>query len=429
MTRFFPSLYKMKYVNYLRNAAAQAVQFGGDCANLAGDVIANIPEQAAAVSSAVATYTETAGAAISAFVERESVETFNGVVSASSALAATLGAAVENSPSYLESFAGRVADYTTAAAAAASAYLAGKESENSIQWVQVQDDGVYVQGYGGTSGGAGASGEWDKITPPPKYPEAEKIPIVPPEFIPTGEPPKIKKIKPKEPELTGCVNKLFPRLGYFWVERTGPPWAYRYGLRYLDNIRCLRDEYAENVRKTVEWYAGSPVSLPSSCVMAAVEMMLTGFQKGRYQILSQTHNIYLWPTGYEFYARAEGWDWRKDIQYESGVWHIEESHADAWRECLDLEFGGLPGGYYYCAMPQPDVRTETVNGEGHAYSFTACNIALSYLGPADDVQETPEETTPAAYLATLGAIEALNFQNITTILGGIYGSNQNIFRR
>ena len=427
----------MKYVDYLRNAAAHAVQFGGDCANLAGDMIANLPDQAAAVSSAVATYTETAGAAISAFVERESVETFNGVVSASSALASTLGDALENSPSYLESFAGMAADYTTAAAAAASAYLAGKESENSIQWVQIQDDGVYVQGYGGTSGGAGSSGEWDKITPPPKYPEAEKIPIVPPEIVPQGE-PKIKKIKPKEPELTGCVNKLLPRLGFTWIEGSV--------LRYLDNIRCLRITCKDNVQTHIEWYAGTPTSLPSSCIMDTAEM-LTGFRKGRYRV-RQTHNQYIRPIDYVFYSRSEGWDWQRDVYWESGIEHQRFTHADAWRECITLDFGGayFPEESYYCNItwtttPTPGGIYEVTNGEGHAYSFTACDIRLSFLGdnfpPVEEtviVEPLPpahiETLAHSAFLATLGAFNTMSFNNIFSLLRREkYGETKNIFGR
>lgn len=431
MTRFFPSLYKMKYVDYLRNAAAQAVQFGGDCANLAGDVIANIPEQAAAVSSAVATYTEMAGAAISAFVQQESFETFNGVVSASSMLAATLGAAVENSPSYLESFAGRVADYITAAEAAASAYLAGKEPTNSMQWVQVQDDGVYVQGYGGTSGGAGSSGEWDKITPPPKYPEAGKIPVVPPEIVPQGE-PKIRKIKPMSPASGDCVNKMFPKIGAF-IEESQPYFGGERAWLYFDNVYIWRTWYQhfDFERHHEEFFAGTPV-MPSLMAFEA----FAALPNGRYDIVHVNSNERTyWKFAFaQFYHQKEGWNWELKSAERDPYGHISwprseiRSHDDAWLECLGMELPGVTNFYHFPGIIAPDYVS--ADGEGHYIQFTQGRIEIKPLGDNfPPVEETPEETTPAAYLATLGAIEALNFQNITTILGGIYGSNQNIFRR
>lgn len=413
----------MKYVDYLRNAAAQAVQFGGDCANLAGDVIANIPEQAAAVSSAVATYTETAGAAISAFVERESVETFNGVVSASSALASTLGDALENSPSYLESFAGMVADYTTAAAAAASAYLAGKEPTDSMQWVQIQDDGAYVQGYGGTSGGAGSSGEWDKITPPPKYPEAGKIPIVPPEAIPTGE-PKIRKVKPITPTPAGCLGLQIPQPGAF-ARLEFDYWAQPLSCFFWDNIyyRTLSPTHADtsldalmNSDRAVGWYAGSPVAIPSS----SAAQVLANLPRGRYAmtLLGTGERIFpgVWP---EFYTQKEGWAY--EIR-QDGV-ASNESFTDDWFECLpvSLNYGGPGmGNWMFKYMPYMLSARKTYEGEGHAMCYTVSRYQIHALGDDfEPVEETPEETpTPAAYLATLGAIEALSFHNIFNILRG-----------
>ena len=401
---------KMKYIEYLTNAASRAQQFGSDCLGLAGEVAAALPEKAATIGAITAEYATAAAAASSDFVAEASYESYNAIIDASSRLAETLGDAVVNAPSYIASLAGTAEDYSTAAIAAAQAYLAAPEQENHLEWLQVQDDGVYISGKGDSS----PSFPWPDIIPttrPPRRKYPEGVPLVPPQPITTGT-PKIKKIKPITPNGSGCVNKIVPTPGKFWLAIEAPYVGGLVALLYWDNMTARRTWFTHNDPQMYweDWFTGSPLGMPSEL---DAELMST-FKKGRYAITGVSHNETLYnPTAYPYYIMSEGWGW--EYKFPDGTTATSQ-HGDDWEECLFLEFGS---SYYYYHFPN-SAGNWTTEGEGHAAAFTCGRVHLTYLGDTfAPVEETPENV--GAYLA-FNQIQS--FQNILHVLG-IGGKNGN----
>ena len=403
----------MTYIEYITNAASRAQQFGSDCLDLAGEVAAALPEKAAAISAMTAEYAAAAAAASSDFVAAASYESYNAIINASSELAEALGDAVVNAPSYVESLAGVVADYSTAAIEAAENYLMNDEAENNLQWIQKQDDGVYIAGDGGTTGGAGVPDGWE-VSPYPKYPEG--VPLVPPQIIPTGK-HKIKKFRPPtDTTPKGCLNKRDPKMGEIIMIQTTNPVSDVFWVLYWDNIvfRTQSKSYGSPAVSN-EYCKGTPAAMPTFTDISK----FASLAPGRYVIESVNHNEGVIPMGHlsEFYDTVERWGWQYHFSWGDVV---EVSHTSEYHECLSIEFGDYSGMYFY---PVGTVDGDSA-GSGGAIHYTMGRIQMRFLGANfPPVTETPEDT-PGNVGAYLAFQQIHAFNNIVfMLLGGNYGKS------
>lgn len=388
------------YSDYIVNAALEAENFGEECLNVAADFAVYAPQFAGDVAAAVADY----AAAASQIPHQASYEAYIAMTTASSRLAETIEQTAAAAPSYLERLAVAAANYTTAAAAAATDFIAnGDVDPHVLDWVQVQDDGVYVSGDDGTS--SGAVDGWEIPEHSTKYPSG--VPLVPPQIIPNGV-PKIKKIQPQEKTTPhGCLNKLSPTLGRVFRVQSGSGGA-DIDVLYWDNIRYwyMTQTFDTDAVKR-ESFAATPCAMPSFSELA----LTSNIPKGRYVVLSVKHHQGFVPADAcsDYYSTVEGWRWI----HRYGNYQIDtlKEHGNEYYDCLVMEFG-RNGDVFYHQPDYPYVPGWSMfSGEGHAVSYTYGQIGLKYIGVYDDVEETP---VYAATLASIGIVDA--FRNAINML-------------
>lgn len=389
------------YKEYIIDAAGKAADFGGECLNIAADFAANVPEFAAQTAAASSEYLQTSAAAIARMATNTSYEAYNAVVSSSSSFAESLEAAAASYPTWGDRLRSAAADYSAQALAAALGFLSsGAAAVSPLQWIQKQDNGIFTNGMGGSSGGAGASGDWG-LPAPPKYPEG--VPVVPPQIIP-GEKERITKIQPQPPtQPKGCVNKREPTIGEIsHITPVMMPGSPRFDVYWFDNVveRSQKKQYdQEAVEK--EQYKGTPCGMPAFAEIA----MFADLPKGRYAIETAEQNIigYMM-TNPRFYDAVEGWYWKGDRIYTPVT---IRSHGDDYHECLALEFQDFSGMYLYQYS-----YGWNEEGKGHAVHYTYGRARIVFLG-ADfpPVIETPTYAATAAISAAM--INLLTFRSLT----------------
>ena len=405
----------MKYIEYITNAANSAQQFGTDCLNWAGNVAVAIPEKAAEIGAITTEYAAAAAAASSDFVAAASYESYNAIMNASAKFAEAMGDAVVNAPSYVESLAGMAADYSAAAIAAAQSYLASLEDENNLQWIQKQDNGVYVSGDEGT--GQGAAEGWNMPEYWPKYPG--DVPLVPPGIIPTNK-QQIKKILPpnsKEPE--GCASKLSPTFGhFFWLQpRSDGAWRAHYWDNSLIERETRSFDDSTSFRHVASMFAGTPRAIPS----LAESPIFASMPNGRFAVIRQENNISVFPPDAfpAYYTQKRGWRWNyRQLavdDYNIIISEHQEQMDDDFYECT----GGNSDSIYSHILSNPNINR--AEGEGHAISMTYGYIDVVYIGNFPPVTETEDSAITGAYLA-FQQIHAFN-NILFTLLGGNYGNS------
>ena len=396
------------YQEYIVDAASNAADFGRECLNIAADFAANVPEFAAQTAASSSEYLQTSAAAIARMTTNASYEAYNAVVSSSSKFAETIETTAASYPTWGDQIRSAAADYSAQALAAALGFLSsGAAAVSPLQWIQKQDDGIFTNGKGGTSGGAGASGDWG-FPAPPKYPEG--VPVVPPQIIP-GEKERITKIQPQPPtQPKGCVNKREPTIGEIsHITPVGIPGPPRFDVYWFDNIveRSQTKQYdQEAVEK--EQYKGTPCGMPAFGDIA----MFADLPYGRYAIESVEQNIigYMMTNPF-FYDAVEGWYWKGDRIYTPV--NIRE-HGDEYHECLAIEYQDFSGMYFYQYS-----YGWNEEGSGHAVHYTYGRARMVFLG-ADfpPVRETP--TLSPVFSAGLVNINTQIFRAVT-LLGGLWG--------
>lgn len=401
----------MKYKEYLITTSQVTTAFMNQCVAVAG----NTPD--------AAPYIEECQQAAHDFETNASYEAYDNFADAASNLVEKFLFGAITSPQDLATLNDAANNYSDAARQIADTYLGNKEPEKSLNWLQVQDDGVYVNG----DGDATPKTPWPDDIPikrPRRRRYPERVPLVPPESIPTGT-PKVKKISPVTPPTGGCVNKRRPQPGQFCLRS----WPYNGNiveLMWWDNIIMRNTWYDKNDFEMhyEEHYSGTPLAMPS----AMPPELTADLPKGRYVITQVTQNNAIEnPYGIDYYSRYEGWSW--ELIYPDHPadppeeWTRSEmrTQGNEWVECLGLKYGDSPHYYHFPGIIGQDAGVMCV-GDGHAVGYTLGRMTMRYLGSDfPPVEETPEETPAAAYLATLGAVEALTVNNMCHLLrlGGI----------
>lgn len=411
------------YIEYITDASVRAAEFAGKTSETLADFVAEFPEFAGNAASTMGDYLETSFnyigeipetsgqfAAIArdfiASIPRYSYEASQAIISASSRAAEAAGEMLARGPSYFDTFVGSAADYSAAAAAAAAAYLANRDITNPLNWIQKQDDGIYVNGAGGTSGGSGASGSW-AVPYIPKYPEG--VPLVPPQIIPdTRE--RIKKFRPPQhTQPKGCVNKREPTIGEVYSVQpifAEPP---TFDVFWFDNI-CYMTQEKQYDHDAIERtsYTATPCGMPAFADIA----LFAGLPNGRYAVQLGDQNAGSWPmTNQQFYELVEGWYWEGDRRFPPAI----RSHSDEYHECLAIEFHDYSGLYFERADPGWNEA-----GYWHAIQYTHSRARLTYLGEYPPVVETPT-TAAATALAVLPAgLINMHIFRAVTLLGGLW---------
>ena len=421
----------MKYVEYITTAAAQSAAFAGKVMETAFNYVGEIPEASGHATEIAANYLETAfnyvgeipatAGQFSALagecvgkIPAVSYETIDAIMDAASRAAESAGNMIENIPSYVTTLAGIATEYSAKAIAAAEEYLSHKEPEKSLNWLQVQDDGVYVNGDGRLT----PNTPWPDdipLTRPIRRRYPEGVPLVPPEPIPTGT-PKVKKISPVTPPTGGCVNKRRPQPGQFCL-RSWPYYGNIVELMWWDNIILRNTWYAhfDFDMHYEEHYLGTPLAMPTK----TPPELVSDLPKGRYLITQETHNSSIEnPYGIDYYSRYEGWSWELKFKDYPSQPHDEwtrsemRTQANEWVECLGLKYGDSPIYYHFPGIVGEDAGMSCA-GDGHAVGYTLGRMTMRYL--SNDFPPVEETLTPAAYLPILGAVEALSM-NIFNLL-------------
>lgn len=394
------------YQEYIVDAASNAADFGRECLNIAADFAANVPEFAAQTAAASSEYLQTSAVAIARMTTNTSYEAYNAVVSSSSSFAESLEAAAASYPTWGDRLRSAAADYSAQALAAALGFLSsGAAAVSPLQWIQKQDDGIFTNGNGGTSGGAGASGDWG-FPEPPKYPEG--VPVVPPQIIP-GEKERITKIQPQPPtQPKGCVNKREPTIGEIsHITPVMMPGPARFDVYWFDNIveRSQQKQYGHEAVERTQ-YKGTPCGMP-----ALAAEMFADFPNGRYKVETVEHNIvgYM-STNPRFYDAVEGWYWKGDRIYTPVT---IRSHGDDYHECLAIEFQDFSGMYLYQYSYGWDEE-----GKGHAVHYTYGRARIVFLGAEfPPVVETPKISP----VFSVGMAVNQHIFRTLSFLGGLWG--------
>ena len=369
-----------------------------DCIDMAGGENADRPEVSACLEAA------------DEMSHQASYDSYKKFMDTSSKLADYLiGFQVITSGSDLQRFADTVWEYNSSAKAISENYLGNREEEAPpISWIQKQDDGIFTNGKSGTSGGAGASGDWG-LPAPPKYPEG--VPVVPPQIIP-GEKERITKIQPQPPtQPKGCVNKREPTIGEIsHITPVMMPGPARFDVYWFDNIveRSQQKQYDHEAVERTQ-YKGSPCGMPAFAEIA----MFADLPKGRYKVETVEHNIvgYM-STNPRFYDAVEGWYWKGDRIYTPVT---IRSHGDDYHECLAIEFQDFSGMYLYQYSYGWDEE-----GKGHAVHYTYGRARIVFLG----AEFPPVVETPSLICSpVLSAGMAVNQHIFRTLsfLGGLWG--------
>ena len=126
----------MKYSEYLLTTSQVTTAFMNQCIAAAGS------------SPDAEPYIDACQQAADVYATRQSYEAYDDFVSVASRLAEKLLFGIITSPQDLASLREVADDYSTAAQNIANNYLGQKEPENHLNWLQVQNDGVYVDGEG-----------------------------------------------------------------------------------------------------------------------------------------------------------------------------------------------------------------------------------------------------------------------------------------
>lgn len=428
----------MKYSEYIKSAAEQSAAFAGKVVTATINSSSQMAEIGATYMETAFGYVgeipETAGQFVNTVnnlvsqVPRYSSEVVDSMLNAASALAEE-GAKLL-SPSDYSALEQVFVEYSADAINLAKAYLDNKEMEKSLNWLQVQDNGAYICGEGDPATESPTKPVVSGARRPRRrYPAG--VPVVPPMPVPPTGNPTVRKLKPISPPAGSCVKKRFPQLGQFCL-RSWPYYGNIVELRWWDNILIRRTWYNHfNFdRQYEEYFAGSPLDRP----LDIPPELIADLPKGRYEIVTVSHNgIVQNPFAIDYYSRYEAWDWElkfKDYPsqpHEEWTRKEERHQGDEWVECLWLKYGDSPYFYHFPGIIGEDAGV-SCEGVGRAVLYTTGCLTMRYLG-ADfpDVKETPPDA--AVYLSTLGVVEALSFQSIATILGGIYGSYQSAVRR
>lgn len=392
----------MKYKEYLITTSQVTTAFMNQCVAVAKN------------SSDAAPYIEECQQAAHDFETNASYEAYDNFADAASNLVEKFLFGAITSPQDLATLNDAANNYSDAARQIAETYLGNKEPEKSLNWLQVQDDGVYVNGDGETT----PHTPWPDdipMTRPRRRRYPERVPLVPPEPIP-GK-PRVKKMSPVTPPTGGCVNKRRPQPGQFCA-RSWPYYGNIVELMWWDNIFMrnswyLREDFEMHYD---EHFLGTPLAMPSEMPPELV----SDLPKGRYLIESVTqNNVVSNPCSVDnYYSRYEGWAW--ELIYPDHPsdppkqWTRSEmrTQGNEWVECLALKAGFDPGCYFHFPGVISEAAGVMCAGDGHAVSFTLGRMTMRYLG--NDFP--PEKDTPGAYLPFLGAVEALSMNNIFNIL-------------
>lgn len=378
----------MLYNQYLRSAANTTAIFEGAC-----DAIAEKYPNAKDAQTACR-------AAADDYATRESYESYENFMDAASHLAETLlfgtpGIGTQD----LQNLTDAAEEYSSTAKNIAETYIGNREDEPpNLDWVQLQNDGVYISGDEGTAGVTSSSFPWPDVIPPRRRRYPENVPVVPPQIIPTGK-KKIRKLRPPEGDPKGCVNKRDPQIGEIVMIQTTNPISDVFWVLYWDNI-VLRTESKSYGSQSVydEHLKGTPAAMPAFANVAK----FANLAPGRYVIESVNHNESVVPMGHlsEFYDTVERWAWQYQFTWGDMV---EESHASEYHECLSIAFGDYTGAYFY---PSKVINGDWAGG-GSATSYTLGRIQMRYQGIFPPVSE---DKHAGAYLA----IHQINTFNILT---------------
>ena len=396
------------YKEYIVEAAETATTFGSDCLNIAADFAASVPEYAAQTAAASSEYVKKSAAAVATMTNQASYEAFNRVEVVASTFAETLENTAASYPYWIDQLQNAASIYSTRAIYAALNFLNNAAAGLSpLEWMQKQDDGVYTSGKGGTSGGAGASGEWG-VPEVPKYPIGG--PPVPPQIIP-GEKDRTGKLgPPQNTHPKGCVNKREPTIGEIYaVILAQMPGPLTYDVYWFDNI-CYRTQTKRYDQPAIEKerYAGTPCGIPKFSEIA----LFANIPKGRYIIESVTQNIigYMM-TNQQFYDTVEGWYWKGERTYNPVNIY---AHEDAYHECLAIEYQNFSGSYFYkYGYPYNE------EGSGHATHYTVGRARIVFLG--DGYPDVEADKIPFAAAVSSGIMSQCMFRHI--------GLQEDIWRR
>ena len=431
------------YKEYLTNAASQSVTFAGDVMETAVECVRNIPEVAGQVSAMTGSYLETAFEYVGEIPETSgqvakiaeeyvsklpavSYDVQQRIQRAASVFASKTGDALANLPAYAESLANAAAAYSTDAINLANAYLSNALQSNPLGWLHVDTDGnadiSYAPGLGGESGGAGASGEWETAPEAFKYPQ--RVPTVAPQIVPiAGKAPTRRRISEVSSPTPGdCVNKMTPQLGMvfdidYFVDWLGFPATIH--IYWWDNLYARRDfgtgKFQSDEQTQWLYFKGTP-ALPKT----RIESMLPAARNGGFWRCSNLvqNQVYQVPSIPHWYLSREWWD-HTTFFYSQGRCFEEQHHSGSpgWYECHSIELG-YNTDHIRLAGGQGDASNGyyTVGfGAGDAFTYSMATFTHAGLTPPDDWPTPPHH---AAYLATVGALDALQSHNLFNVLGG-----------
>lgn len=382
--------YSRQFVESLVTYSAAASEYSGNMLESALVHIGSIPEYAGAVSEMAA------NGLVS--VSEYSYEFSEGIISAASKLAELSANLLSNSPEYLASLREIASNYSVAAIAAAQNYLSNREDENCLQWIQKQDDGVYISGNWGTS--SGVSDDWEIPEHFRKYPEG--VPPVPPQVTPASNTHIIKIPPPDQKVPHGCLNLKDPILGeVISVNRHQDD--NHFFLYWFDNKYFRRQTQSRGQPPIhTEQFISSPCSMPRLSEFEKFGLL----PKGRYAILEVGHNGVPDNTP-GFYNRVEGWDWNWT---EFGVERNKQHENEYW-PCLAIEFNDYVWSHYHYYAPD----SIECSGFGHAIHYTNAYALLEYLGNTfPPVEETPFYSAVTLSLSSIGIVEA--FRNAINMI-------------
>ena len=432
----------MEYKKYISSAISNACNFAGNTASIFADGVQKVPAISGAFVAATGNYLKTAFNYVGDIPETSAqmAQIANNYISnlpavsyniqqriqrAASVFASKAGDALANLPDCAGRFANIAAEYSADAINLANAYLSDALQSNPLEWLHVGANGdaeiSFHPGFEGEgeSGGAGASGEWETDKEAFRYPQ--RVPTVPPQIIPApGSAPKRQVVTEiSRPTAGDCVNKMTPQFGMvfkidYYLNYSGFPATISFS--WWDNLYARRDfgtgKFQSDEQTQWLYFKGTP-ALPNTRIDSMLPAARTG---GFWRCVSLSQNqVYQTAAVPDWYLSREWWE-HTTFFYSQGQCFGEQHHSGSpgWYECHSIELGydtdhiHLAGGYGDAS----DGYYTTGFGAGESFTYSVATFVY--------MEQTQQRY--AAYLATIGALDALQSQNMFNVLGGLWRS-------